>query len=258
MADNLDIGRPDAVQRIFGRKIRSDTVGTFSTKVVTRGVDVTVNVFSRHARIKEYLKEGRALRIETVCNAPGDLGCKRRLQHLPERQTKARAANRRLRMIQRAGQGCTLATAQFERIALPSVEQGQRTGALRFGDPRARALAGALCMAINAVAGVTNRSLRAQVASLLGSPYTTAQMTYDLRRLRLKGLVRRRERSHTYEITPDGIRMAIFYTKVYGRVLRPLLSAGQPPGPADLRAALRVIDHHVTSTITQARLKPAA
>lgn len=258
VADNLDLGRPNEVQLIFGRQIRSNTLGTFSTKVVTRGVDVTVNVFYRHSRIKEYLKEGRALRIETVCNSPDDLGCHRRLRHLPELQARARAANRRLLMIQRAGQGCTLATAEFERIALPSLEQGQRTGALRFGDPRAMALAGALCMAIHAVAGVTNRSLRAQVASLLGSPYSPAQMTYDLRRLRLKGLVQRRERSHTYILTPEGIRMAIFYTKVYGRVLRPLLAADHPPAPLELRAALRVIDQHVATTITGARLQPAA
>lgn len=180
------------------------------------------------------------------------------MEHLPALQAKARAANERLLMIQRAGQGCTLATAPFERIALPSIEQGQRTGALRFGDPRAMALAGALCMAINAVAGVTNRSLRAQVASLLGSPYTTAQMTYDLRRLRLKGLVQRVDRSHTYTIAPEGVRMAIFYTKGYGRVLRPLLSADHPPVPLELRAALRVIDQHVTRTLADARLKPAA
>jgi hypothetical protein len=105
-------------------------------KVVTRGVDVIVNVFYKHSRIKEYLKEGRALRIETVCNSPTDLGCQRRLCHLPELQAKARAANRRLLTIQRAGQGCALATALFERVALPSFEEGQRTGALRFGDPR--------------------------------------------------------------------------------------------------------------------------
>lgn len=120
------------------------------------------------------------------------------------------------------------------------------------------ALAGALCVAINGVMGITNRSLRAQVTSLLGSPYSPAQMTYDLRRLRLKGLIRRLERSHRYVLTSNGIRMAIFYTKVYGRVLRPLLSADQPSVPAELRAALRVIDHHVSSSIAQARLRPAA
>jgi hypothetical protein len=139
VADNLDLGRPDEVQLTFDRRIRSDTESQFSTKVVTRGVDVIVNVFYKHSRIKEYLKEGRALRIETVCNSPTDLGCKRRLHHLPELQAKARAANRRLLTIQRAGQGCAVSTTLFERVALPSLEEGQRTGALRFGDPRTMA-----------------------------------------------------------------------------------------------------------------------
>jgi hypothetical protein len=118
-ADNLDLGRPDEVQLIFGRQIRRNTVGTLSTKVVTRGMDVTVNVFYRRSRIKEYLKDGRALRIETVVNAPADLGCLRRLVHLPELERKARAANHRLLTIQRAGQSCAISTALFEQVAGP-------------------------------------------------------------------------------------------------------------------------------------------
>jgi hypothetical protein len=226
VADNLDLGRPDEVQLTFDRKIRSDTESEFSTKVVTRGVDVIVNVFYKHSRIKEYLKEGRALRIETVCNSPTDLGCKRRLHNLPELQAKARAANRRLLTIQRAGQGCAVSTALFERVALPSLEEGQRTGALRFGDPRTMALVGALCIMLNAVAGFTNRSLRAQVAGLLATSYTASQMTYDP-----PPPTQRPDpacpRSNTYALTSDGVRVAIFYTKVYGRLLRPLL--GRPP-----------------------------
>src|SRR6266545_7975693 len=53
-------------------RIRSDTETGFATRVVTRGVDVTVNCFYKHSRIKQYLKEGRALRIETVINSPTD------------------------------------------------------------------------------------------------------------------------------------------------------------------------------------------
>jgi hypothetical protein len=258
VADNLDLGRPDEVQLIFDRRIYANTDSQFSTKVVTRGVDVSVNVFYKHSRIKEYLKEGRALRIETVCNSPTDLGCKRRLHNLPELQTKARAANRRLLTIQRAGQGCAVSTTLFERVALPSLEEGRRTGALRFGDPRTMALAGALCIALNAVAGFTNRSLRAQVAGLLGAPYRSAQMTYDLRRLRRKGLIRRQPRSNTYVLTTDGVRIAVFYTKIYGRVLRPLLAVDHPPAAPDLRQALRVIDTHVTTSIERARIPRAA
>ena len=254
ITDNLDLGRPDEVQLIFGRRIRKDTKGTFSTRLVNRGTEMTVNVFYRDSRIKEYLKEGRALRIEFVCNAPGDLGCRRKLVHLSELQAKARAANSRLLTIQRAGQGCAISTTLFERVQLPSVEKGQRTGALRFGDERVMALVGALCVNLHAVTGFTNGSLRALVAGLLGAPYSSAQMTYDLRRLRLKGLVRRLERQNRYVLTPDGIKVALFFTKLHNRVLRPLLSADLPPAPQVLRRALRVVERSVDEYVASARI----
>jgi hypothetical protein len=256
--DNLDIGRPDEVKLIFSRQIRSTTKGEFATKVVTRGTDVTINAFYKRSRIKEYLKEGRALRIETVVNSPTDLGVQRRLTNLAELVGKAKAANRRLLDVQRAGQGCAIETALFERISQPSLKEGQRTGALRFGEPRAMALAGTLCVALNAVVGFTNRSLRAQVSQLLGAPFSSAQMTYDLRRLRLKGLVVRVPRSHTYMLTPDGVRFALFYTKCYGRLLRPLVAGDRPPAPIELRQALRVIDHAVEDYAARAHLERAA
>jgi predicted MarR family transcription regulator len=84
------------------------------------------------------------------------------------------------------------------------------------------------------------------------------QMTYDLRRLRLNGLIRRIEHTHPYALTPDGRRIAIFYTKIYNRLLRPLATADQPQAPPPLRHALATIDRHVDDYIAQARLRPAA
>ncbi len=62
---------------------------------------------------------------------------------------------------------------------------------------------------------------RGLVAGLLGTDYSRAQMTYDLRRLRLHGLIERLPHSNTYVLTPEGVRVAIFYTKVHSRLLRP-------------------------------------
>ena len=258
VADNLDIGRPDEVKLIFSRRIRSDTKSDFATKVVTRGTEVTINAFYKHSRIKQYLKQGRALRIETVVNSPTDFGVQRRLCNLAELVEKARGANRRLLELQRAGQGCAIETALWERISQPSLKEGQRSGALRFGDQRAMALAGALCVALNTVVGFTNKSLRALVSQLLNGPYTTSQMTYDLRRLRLKGLVVRVQHTNGYTLSPDGIRFAVTYTKLARRILPPLLAASNPPAPIELRRALRVIDNHVEDYLAHARLKPAA
>jgi hypothetical protein len=254
VADNLDLGRPDPMELIFGRQVRSTTPGVFATRVVTRGVDVTINALYKHSRIKQYFKEGRALRIETVINNPTDLGVLRRLQHLDELQAKARDVNRRLLDYQHVGQGCVLASPAFERVAQPSLVDGQRAPALRFGDPRVMALTGALAISTNVVTGFTNRSLRGQVSALLGVPYSQAQTSYDLRRLRLKGLIVRLEHSNTYVLTPDGQRVAVFYTKVHNRLLRPLLAADKPPAPLPVRQALHTLDKAVTDYIERARL----
>jgi predicted MarR family transcription regulator len=116
------------------------------------------------------------------------------------------------------------------------------------------ALAGALCAIVHTVSGFTNRSLRAQVSMLLGVPYSISQMSYDLRRLRLKGLITRLPHTNTYVLTEEGQRVAIFYTKVHDRLLRTLLAANAPPTPLPLRQALRVIDRHVDDYINKARL----
>jgi predicted MarR family transcription regulator len=120
------------------------------------------------------------------------------------------------------------------------------------------ALAGALCATLLAATGITNKSLRALMTGLLHAPYTPGQMTYDLRRLRLAGLIARIGHTHRYTLTPDGIKVAVFYTKLHNRLLRPLLAADQPQAPPELRAALRAIDQHVDAYIARARLTQAA
>jgi hypothetical protein len=264
IADNLDIGRPANVEIIFGRRIRRDTKGVFRT-AINRPVigpdtgQVVLNLFYKHSRVKQYLKDGKAMRIETVINAPRDLGCNARLPNLEALQAKARAVNHRILEAERAGQGTVLASPAFERIAHPSVDAGgRRTPALRFGDPRVMALAGALCQTLLAATGITNKSLRALMTGLTHAPYSPGQMTYDLRRLRLAGLIRRIGHTNRYILTPDGIKVAVFYTKLHNRLLRPLLAADQPQAPPELRTALRAIDQHVSSYITSARLSPAA
>jgi hypothetical protein len=264
VADNLDIGRPDQIELIFSRHpVRRgrppSTQKVFKTNVVTRGVDVTVNALYKHSRIKQYLKDGRALRIETVVNDTHDLGCQRRLHNLPELQAKARAANRRLLDTERVGQGCVLASPAYERIAHPTTTvDGRRAPALRFGDPRVQALAGALCVSLHAVTGITNKSLRALMTGLLGGNYSMNRASYDLTRLRRNGLITRVPGRNHYQLTADGLAFAIFYTKVHNRVLRPLMATDRPQAPPPLRTALRTIDTHINGRLADARLPSAA
>ena len=77
-------------------------------------------------------------------------------------------------------------------------------------------------------------------------------------RLRLTGLIARIEHTNRYVLTPDGITMAVFYTKVHNRLLRPLMATSRPQAPPELRQALRVIDQHVDASVIRARLGKAA
>jgi hypothetical protein len=257
VADNIGVGRPQEVALVFARQVRTTTREAFGTRIFSTGTDVRIDFRYKHSRVKQYLKDGRALRVETVVNRPNDLGVAARLEHLPELVAKARQVNQRLLMIERAGQSCAIGSALYERIHLPYHKEGQRTGALRFGDQRAIALAGALCHVLHAVHGFTNKSLRGLVAAHLGRDYSQSQMSYDLRRLRLHGLIQRLPHSNTYVLTPDGIRVAIFYQKLQNRLLRPLLDADKPPARIEIRRALATLEQAVTDYIANARLTPA-
>ena len=100
--------------------------------------------------------------------------------------------------------------------------------------------------------------LRALMTGLLGVAYGTTQASYDLARLARNGLITRRPHANTYDLTPDGLKFAIFYTKVHDRVLAPLFTAGQPPAPPQLHAALTAIQHHIDDRLASARLPMAA
>src|SRR6266704_1645425 len=260
VADNLDLGRPEHVEIIFGRHRGRKAGGVFKTAIDRHTSGVTINVFYKHSRAKQYLKDGRALRIETVINDADDIGLKRLLPNLDDLQAKARAINQRLLDTERVGQGTVLASPALARIAQSTVtDDGRRAPALRFGDPRVQALAGALANMLFAVTGITNKRLRALMTGLVGSPYSMNQASYDLARLRLNGLITRVPDHNRYTLTPDGIGFAVFYTKVHDRILRPLLATRtQPHAPPELRAALCTIDRAVSQRLAHARLRTAA
>ena len=264
VADNLDLGRPESVEILFkrdprGRKPKDQAGRVFKTTIDRNNQGVTINAFWRHSRVKQYLKDGRALRVETVVNSPDDLVCLRRLHNLGLLQARARAINTRLLETERVGQGCVFDSPAFARISQPTLTQdGRRAPGLRFGDPRVMALAGALASTLCAVTGITNKSLRALMTGLLGTAYTMNQASYDLTRLARNGLITRVPHRNLYAFTPDGLRFAVFYTKVHDRVLRPLMASDQPQAPPPLRQALHVLDAEVSRRLQAARLPAAA
>ena len=236
--DQLTLGRPDHVAIVFGRKVIATTPGRFWTRVIKRGDEVGLQVHYKHSKVKQYFKEGRALRTETTVNDTRDLGVGRLLTQA-NWQALVRIGhevNERLLSAQLEACSCAPDAATLERVVLPARdEHGQPAPALRFGDPRVQALLASLCCFSHLLEGVSNRSLRALVASRLPG-YSPRQMTYDLRRLRRNGFLVRLERSNRYRLTREGRRLAVFFAKTYARVVTPSLAELDPTLPPDIAA----------------------
>jgi hypothetical protein len=251
LRDNLDIGRPDQVQLIFDRRLTRRTPGGFRTRVITDGVIPSLHVDYKHSRIKQYHKEGRALRTETIINDTYDFPIGRRLENLPALREVGFQANRRLLHVQRISHDCTIGEDAFQQIHQPREVEGQRASGLRFGDPRVQALLAALLVFRLGPRGFTNRALREHLAPLLGLPveeFRQGRMTYDLRRLRLHGLIERIPKSHRYHVTHFGYRAALLLSRTYARTVRPTLSLAADPHPAaptKLQRALSRVDEEI-------------
>ena len=234
--ENLDLGRPDKVQLIFARRISKRTPGKFRTRVLTDGVTPSLHVDYKSTGIKQYHKEGRALRTETTINNTRDFGIGKRLENLPALREIGFQANRRLLHVQCTSHDCMIGEDAFRQVNDPVVVNGQRVSALRFADRAVQALFSALLVFRLLPRGFSNRELRDHWAPLLGQQaqnMTQGQMTYHLRRLRLHGIIQRIPKTHRYRVTDSGWRTALFCTRCYNSILRPGLSRIIPAQAVD-------------------------
>ena len=246
--ENIDLGRPDHVQLIFGRRVCKNTPSRFRTRVITHGVIPSIHVDYKYSRIKQYFKEGRALRTETVINNTYDFDIGRMVKNLSALRKVGFTANRRLLCVQRISHDCWIGEDNFNRVTRPTKVDDQRVPALRFGEPRAVALLSALLHFRLLPRGFANADLRDFLTPLLDRPISPGMMSYDLRRLRLHGLIERIPRSRRYRLTEFGARAATFLSRTHSRILRPgasYFNADVPNQHRSIAAALDAVDRAV-------------
>jgi len=251
--ENLDLGRPSQVQLIFDRRVTKRTPGRFRTRVITEGVIPSLHIDYKSSRSKQYHKEGRALRTETTINNTRDFGIGKHLRNLPALRNIGFQANRRLLDVQTVSHDCAIGEDAFDQVVRPIEVDGQRATALRFGDARTQALLNALVLFSVHTQGFTNAQLRTHLATLQGidpEHYGAGRMSYDLRRLRLHGLIERISNTNRYQLTDQGLKVAMFFSRTYLRLLRPgLAEISQPLPPAG--SVLRTAFDRLHSLIDQ-------
>jgi hypothetical protein len=261
--DNLDTGRPDQVSLIFDRRLKRRgyraTPGRFRTRVITEGVAPSLHVDYKHTNIKQYHKEGRALRTETTINDTRDFQIGKRLVNLPALREIGFSANRRLLRVQRLDHDPITGTVALHTITDPiTTERGARVSGLQVGQQRSHALLVALQLFRIQPGGFRNGELRALVAQLRGladDQATSGQMTYDLRRLRVHGLIERIPHSHRYRVTDTGLHAATLLTRVHERFLPTgLAQINDPAALTPLRTAARAYQAAIDNLADQAGL----
>ena len=171
--DHLDVGRPDQIALIFQRRVTRCTPGRFRTRVVNRGVNPTLCCYYKSARLRQYFKEGQALRTETVICETQDFGIGRRVgaENWEALRAVGESANRSLCEAEAADAQPAPDVATFCHVTRPSTsEDGLYAAGLRFGEPRVMAVLGALVGFVYLVAGFANRQLVERVGALLHAP----------------------------------------------------------------------------------------
>jgi hypothetical protein len=262
---NLDLGRPDRVPLIFDRVVTKKTPGEFRTRVIQDGVHPSLHINYKNFDLKQYFKEGRGCRTEGTFRNPNDFGINKGLANLPYLQKIGRQINRRLLEVERVSHNSSLSGDSIQRVVQPTVtEDGKKSPGLKFGQPRVMALFLALTLFQHLIDGFRHHDLRQHVADLLGvslTAYTSNQMTYDLRRLRLKGLIYRPPGANRYFVTPYGWKVARLFSRLDTRVFRPamaMFTGNDTVLPFPLRRALDHVDAQLDTLIYQAFPLPKA
>ena len=111
--------------------------------------------------------------------------------------------------------------------------------------------------------GFANRDLREPLAVLTGQQpnhITQGKMTYDLRRLRLHGMIERIPKTHRYRVTDFGFRAALFFTRTHARLYRPGFAEvlpklpNAPPGASKIQQHLLKIEAEIDRCVHDAKL----
>jgi hypothetical protein len=269
---NRDIGRPDKLTIVYGRRINKRTRNGFQTQITDHHLgNPVIRSNYQDQSVKQYVRDHLLLRTEETCYDTKELGINKGVENLPALRAAMHQVNERYQEIQQDVMETFLDRGQLHALRQPTVtKSGRRIPGIKPDDPRLLAV----MRALTRFAHIANsdsfrcRDLLEPVAQALGrTDYRSPQLRYDLGKLRAKGLVVKIDGTHRYRLTPDGFRLCILFIKLAERVYKPLTAACVSPLseeatlPAEKRAAIdqhyAAIDTAINNLLTHVGLKAA-
>jgi hypothetical protein len=237
---NRNIGRPDSLTLIFGRRIQKRHPGKLQTVIEDMHLGNSVmRAHYQHGFVKQYVRDRRILRTELATNNVLDYGVNKAVEHLPPLRNRGAAILDRYLDVQQDILETFVDRGQLRHLSQPTrTSTGKRIPGLRLDHPRQLALMQALVRFSHLAAGgtFTTRELHPHVAQALGLPPVRHKLTslrYELSKLRAKGLVEKVPHSQHYRLLPEGYRLCVVYLKLFENIYAPLTAGVLKPFPSD-------------------------
>jgi hypothetical protein len=250
-----DIGQPHVISRLFQRRVQARRTGGRIYR--TEQEDYCLKAWHKRSYIKQYNKQGAALRTETCSNDAHEFGTNKALANLPYLLRCMDHCNQRLLRWQNTIDETTVGSNFVEKLGQPTVQpSGQRVAGIALHSIRLTMVLAAILQFAHVLHGFRNREVRSYLQRRFGlSPdeYSAAQLRYDLLKLRAKGLVTKLKGKTAYVLTPKGLVECTAIVKLKeclnGTVAEPLgdpppVPPSQPPiqkGFREVRRALRAL-----------------
>lgn len=227
---NRNIGRPDKLTVIFGRRINKLYRGKLQTEIEDMHLgNPVMRSYYKNGFAKHYVRDHDVLRIEAASNnVKKDYGINKGVENLPALREKLQGVTTRYQEVQQDILETFLDRGELRNLGQPTVlANGKRVPGLKLDHPRQLAVMSSLVRFSHVAAGDTfaTAELQAGVAEALDIPVEKCPLSsvrYELSKLRAKGLVEKLPHSRRYHLLPNGYRIFLLFLKLFDKIYAPL------------------------------------
>ncbi len=238
---NRNLGRPDKLTVIFGRRITKRYSGKLQTEIEDLHLgNPVMRSYYKNGFAKHYVRDHDVLRFETASNdVKGDYGINKAVENLVPLREKLQGITERYQNVQQDILETFLDRGELRKLAEPTLRpNGKRIPGLKLDHPRQLAVMSSLARFSHVAAGdtFTTVELQAAAAEVLGlsiEKFPLGGLRYELWKLRAKGLIEKLPHSRRYRLLPDGYRICLLFLKLFHKIYAPLTAGLLHPSPED-------------------------
>jgi hypothetical protein len=227
---NRNLGRPDKLTVIFGRRVTQQYRGKLQTEIEDLHLgNPVMRSYYKNGFAKHYVRDHDVLRIEaSTNNVYQDYHVNKAVENLVPLREKMQGITTRYQEVQQDILETFLDRGELRSLGEPTVlANGKRIPGLKLDHPRQLAVMSSLVRFAHVAAGdtFTTAELQTATAEALGIPVDQCPLggiRYELWKLRAKGLIEKLPHSRRYQLLPNGYRLCVLFLKLFDKIYAPL------------------------------------